>query len=88
MDNLLGIAECDITADMGKTAWQLRLERVGYSQKDFAKLIGLSPNAVTTQLSGSAKGKPSRYIKFIIMALEKLHKEQKDALEAEINAED
>ncbi|WP_245582398.1 helix-turn-helix domain-containing protein [Neorhizobium lilium] len=72
---------------MGNEPWQNRLKRAGYSQKDFAELIGMSQNAITAQLSGKVEGNPSRYIKFIIMALEKLSTEQKEALEAAIKDE-
>lgn len=47
--------------------------------------MGMSQNAVTSQLSGKIDGRPDRYIKTIIIALGMLTSEQKDKLEAELD---
>jgi transcriptional regulator with XRE-family HTH domain len=70
---------------MGNEPWQRRLKRAGYSQKDFADLLGMSQNAITAQLSGKIEGRPDRYIKALILALEKLTVEQKEQIAAELD---
>lgn len=69
---------------MKNEPWKLRLKRAGYTQKDFASLIGMSQNAITSQVSGKIDGRPDRYIKAMIIALEMLTTEQKEKLEAEM----
>jgi transcriptional regulator with XRE-family HTH domain len=69
---------------MGNEPWQARLKRAGYTQKELAAMMGMSQNAVTSQLSGKIDGRPDRYIKAIIIALGMLTTEQKEKLEAEL----
>ncbi len=73
---------------MGNEPWQLRLKRMGMSQKDFAALLGLSANAMSAQLSGKIMGGTSRYVKVAILALERLLPAQRDEILEELRRDE
>ena len=73
---------------MGNEPWQMRLKRMGMSQKDFADLLGLSANAMSAQLSGKITGGTSRYVKVAILALERLLPAQRDEILEELRRDE
>lgn len=55
---------------MDNTPWQQRLDALGFSQKDFAALVGLTPSNFSAALRGKGRPAVPQYLRALILALE------------------